>query len=250
MSKGPAGEGVGTQERCETKHHGPSGARGGAGPAGDPAIRWCPAVFLGVALAVFLLSVFLPALILSLVRKPWTYFAFNAWLPNLPDYLLSGGDPLGRRLAFLWKLALFWFNADGPYGSVEWGYAVDVSSLARAAATALLVAAYFALWRYERARAPQCAWSGPAGRGGGTLGALAGALGLSAGPCSVVGCGAPVLPVIGLAFSGLSSGTLYWLSTLSRVATTAILLALAAGVVYLGWRVGERTPGATAPAGR
>ncbi len=51
----------------------------------------------------------------------------------------------------------------------------------------------------------------------GLVGAFAGVLGLSTGPCSVVGCGAPVLPVAGLVFAGLSSGTLALLSGAGEV---------------------------------
>ena len=53
----------------------------------------------------------------------------------------------------------------------------------------------------------QCGWTGENSRRFGIAGALMSILGLSTGPCSVMGCGAPVLPVIGLAFVGLSSGT-------------------------------------------
>jgi hypothetical protein len=56
----------------------------------------------------------------------------------------------------------------------------------------------------------------------------------------VMGCGAPVLPVIGLAFVGLSSGTLALLAELSRLATTLVFIAVALGVVYLGWRADGR----------
>ncbi|MEK7245439.1 MAG: hypothetical protein AAB223_05420, partial [Pseudomonadota bacterium] len=58
------------------------------------------------------------------------------------------------------------------------------------------------------------------GRAGGIAGALAGVVGLSTGPCSVVGCGAPVLPVVGRVFAGLSSGTLKLLAGLASVAPT------------------------------
>jgi hypothetical protein len=114
---------------------------------------------------------------------------------------------------------------------------VDTADLARVAVMALLFGAYFALWAHARTGGP----SGPrrrAGRAGGVLGAFTGALGLSTGPCSVLGCGAPVLPVIGLAFAGLSSGTLAFLSTLSRVASQALLALLIVAVGYLGWRTG------------
>ena len=66
-------------------------------------------------------------------------------------------------------------------------------------------------------------------------------LGLSTGPCSVVGCGAPVIPVLGLAFTGLTSGTLTLLARVSRVATTLVLVGLTVGVLYLAWRAGTDT---------
>jgi hypothetical protein len=53
-----------------------------------------------------------------------------------------------------------------------------------------------------------------------------------------MGCGAPVIPVVGLAFVGLSSGALALLAVVSRVATALVLLALAVGVAWLGWLVG------------
>ena len=52
-----------------------------------------------------------------------------------------------------------------------------------------------------------------------------------------MGCGAPVLPVIGLAFVGLSSTTIKWMSDLSSIGTTAALLGLSAAVLWMGWRV-------------
>ena len=55
-----------------------------------------------------------------------------------------------------------------------------------------------------------------------------------------MGCGAPVIPVVGLAFAGLSSGTLAFLAGLSRVGTLLVFLALVAGVAVLGWQTGER----------
>jgi hypothetical protein len=57
-----------------------------------------------------------------------------------------------------------------------------------------------------------------------------------------MGCGAPVIPVVGLAFVGLSSGTLLWLSQLSVVATAAVIVGMTAGVGYLAWKVGARRP--------
>src|SRR6266581_3120186 len=71
---------------------------------------------LAVVLGVFALHVLLPPLLLAVTRKPWTYFAFNPWLKRLPEYLTSA-TPLGEKLDFLSRVALFWFSADGPYGS-------------------------------------------------------------------------------------------------------------------------------------
>jgi hypothetical protein len=199
------------------------------------AIRAQPVLFLGVVAVVFLLHVFLPPLVLSAVRKPWTYFAFNPWLKSLPAYLASG-TPLPDKLDFLTRVAVFWFSADGPYGAPEWGFAVDTADIARFLVMSILIGTYFALWNYRRLQGPT-AWSGGLYRNGGVLGAFAGALGLSTGPCSVMGCGAPVLPVVGLVFAGLSSGTLAALSSLSRVSGIVVLVAMAVGVASLAWRV-------------
>jgi hypothetical protein len=57
-----------------------------------------------------------------------------------------------------------------------------------------------------------------------------------------MGCGAPVLPVIGLAVAGLSSGTLAVLSGVSRVMSAVVMIALAVGVAFLSARAGSVTP--------
>ena len=50
-----------------------------------------------------------------------------------------------------------------------------------------------------------------------------------------------MIPVLGLAFVGLSSTTLQWMSALSTVATGVVLAGLLLGVACLGWRVGARS---------
>lgn len=202
------------------------------------AIRARLQVFVAVAVLVFLLNLFLPPVVLSLVRKPWDYFTFNPWLKKLPEYLASSEVSIGRKLEFLPKLALFWVSADGPYAP-EWGFAVTVSDLLRIGLTSLLFGAYFALWFYRRGRPALPGWGAGTARPGGVVGVLASTLGLSTGPCTVTGCGAPVLPVIGLAFAGLSSGTLALLAEISRVGTTFVLVATALGVAYFGWLIGH-----------
>ena len=213
------------------------------------AIREHTRVFLAVALAVVTLSILAPPAVLSLARRPVDYFTVNPWLKRLPEYVLSPAYPLAQKLDKLPDLVLFWFSADSPYGGVDWGFAVDVTDLRRILLTASLFGAYFALLAQRRAMAHVS--GGAVARRGGFAGMLASVVGLSTGPCSVMGCGAPVLPVVGLVFAGLSSGTLAFLAGLSRITTALVLLGLVAAVAYLSWREGEAPrPAATSGAGR
>ena len=197
------------------------------------ALRARRGTFALVAAGVFLLDIAVPPLVLSLARTPADFFTFNPWLRRLPEYLASGKGSLAERLGRTWELALFWFSADGPYG-VDWGFAVTVSDLARFALMAAIIGAYFALWAYRRERTRASPWASR----GGVLGALSSVFGLATGGCTVMGCGAPVIPVVGLAFAGLTSTTLAWLSHLSTVATWAVLVGMGASVLSLAWRIG------------
>ena len=210
-------------------------------------VRARPGAIALTAAGVLAVDVFLPPLLLSVARKPWTYFTFNPWLKRLPEYLASG-TPWSDKLDFLSRVALFWFSADGPYGQPEWGFAVDGADAVRFVFTAILVGLYVALW-LERRAAGARGWRVGAGRAGGALSACAGVLGLSTGPCSVVGCGAPVLPVVGLAFAGLSSTTVALLSEVSRVSAIAVVLALLVAIAWLGWQLGT-TPSRPGAASR
>jgi len=196
--------------------------------------RW--KVFVAVALAIFVLDVLLPPLLLSVVRKPMSSFTLNPWLKNLPDFIVSTQVPLGRKLEFLPNLAVFWIISTGPI-EPEWGFAVTVTDLLRFTLMSLLFGAYFALWLYRRDTQSPRDWGLSTTKRGGVLGALTTTLGLSTGPCTVTGCGAPVIPVLGLGFAGLSSGTIKWMAQMSTIAATAVLAGVAAGVLYLGWRV-------------
>ncbi len=202
------------------------------------ALRARTRVFTGVVVAVLLLDVFVPPLVLTLARKPVDYFTFNPWLSRLPEYLSSGQGSLAERLAKLWSLALFWFSSDNPYG-VEWGFAVTVSDLARFALMAVILGAYFALWLYHRERLGLRGGRLGSGGQGGILGVVSSVLGVSSGGCTVMGCGAPMLPIVGLAFVGLSSGTLALLAGLSTAATAFVLGGMTLVVLFLGWRVAD-----------
>lgn len=204
------------------------------------AIRGHPYMFLGVGAAVVAMSVLGPVLVLSLARRPIDYFTFNPWLKRLPAYVVSSTIPLEQKLEKLPALALFWFSSDSPYGGTDWGFAVDVTDAARILLLAALFGAYFALLAHGRADRAAPATGVLATRRSGVAGMLASVVGLSTGPCSVMGCGAPVIPVVGLAFAGLSSGTLAFLAGLSRVATVLMLVGLVVAVVLLGWRAGTR----------
>ena len=198
-----------------------------------------------VALTVFAMDIVAPPIVLSLARKPVDYFTVNPWLVRLPDYLVHGPGSPGQRIEKVWNLALFWCSADNPYG-VEWGFAVTVADLARFLVMSLLVGSYFALWVYRRDQRRGGGWAFRASGPGGVLGAISSVFGLATGGCTVMGCGAPVIPVVGLAFVGLSSGTLKWMSQISTAGTLVVMVGMALGVLYLGWSVG-RPGGARAP---
>lgn len=193
-----------------------------------------PGIFGSVTLAVAALNVLAPLAILSAVRKPFDYYTFNPWLKRLPEYLASDEVALGEKLQKLPDLALFWFTAGSTYGGAEWGYAVDVGDVGRILLVSALFGLYFALWRRYRDLASR---NVEALHRGGLAGAAATLFGVSTGGCSVTGCGAPVLPVLGLAFVGLESGTLHFLAQSSRFATLALFAVLLLAVGYLGYKV-------------
>jgi len=193
-----------------------------------------PGIFAAVTLAVTALNILAPVAILSAVRTPFTYFTFNPWLGRLPEYLASGDVTIAEKLHKLPGLALFWFSADATYGGAVWGFAVDVADLGRILLVSALFGLYFALWRRYRDLA--AGGAARALRHGGFAGAATTVVGVSAGGCSVMGCGAPVIPVLGLAFVGLESGTLHFLAQSSRVATIALFAVLLLAVGYLGYR--------------
>src|SRR5438132_197885 len=74
------------------------------------ASRSRPGVFVCVAAGVLALDLLLPPALLSIVRKPFDYFTFNAWLPELPHYFFRSDLPLQQKLEFIPNLALFWFS--------------------------------------------------------------------------------------------------------------------------------------------
>jgi len=202
-------------------------------------LRLRTGLFIASAAGVLTLELLLPPLVLSIVRKPVDYFAFNAWLAELPAYAFSSDVLLQRKLEFLPNLALFWCSADSPYGGVDWGFAVTVSDLMRFILLSALFGTYFALVVQSRALPSTAGSVIRLSRGGGAFGVLASTLGISSGGCTVMGCGAPVLPVIGLAFAGLTSGTLVLLAQLSRIVTSLVFVAVTLGVIHLAWRTGE-----------
>ncbi len=199
------------------------------------AIRARPKVFVGVAAAVFLLNLFLPVLVLSVARKPWDHFSFNPWLSQLPKWLVSPEATIGRKLEFLSKVTLFWFVASSSYYGTEWGFSAGVNDVIRWVFVSCVFGAYFALWLYARSQLSPHGrrWSGHSGVAGGLISTL----GLTTAPCSVVGCGYPLLPVFGLALQGLTSGVLAGLATLSRIASVGVQAGMIVVVLVLGARV-------------
>lgn len=198
-------------------------------------MRRRPRVFVAIVLAVFLLNLVLPWTVLSVARKPWDLFSFNPWLRHLPEWLQSNEAGPGEKLAFVYNLALYWFIADGPSDAPEWGYTATVRDILRFLFIALMFGAYFALWMERREQLRANAWSHRFRARGGVAGILLSTIGFSTMPCSVVGCGAPVLPVLGLMLTGLTSGTLALIQQVSSVLTATVLLCVIAAVVSLSW---------------
>ncbi len=211
------------------------------------AVRAEKKIVWGVTGAVSVFNLAAPVIILSVVRRPMDFFTFNPWLPRLPEYLVSQ-DPLSKKLSFLSNMAIAWVSADNPQEGIDWGFIVDVPTLARILLTSLVFGAYFALWSYRRRQGESCGLRFRAARPAGVAGAVTSVFGLTTGPCTLAGCGVPVLPVVGLAFTGLSSGTLTLFTTLSRISIAIVLFAMSVAVVWFGWLAGPtRIDGALRP---
>src|SRR5467141_2122320 len=201
------------------------------------AVRARPTIVWGVTAVVAVFNLVAPVLILSLTRRPFDFFTFNPWLSRLPEYLRSD-EPLAKKLSFLSNMAIAWVSADNKVEGIDWGFIVDVPTLGRILLTSLVFGAYFALWSVRRREGQVCGLGSRAARPAGVAGALTSVFGLTTGPCTLAGCGVPVLPVVGLAFTGLSSGTLTLFTTLSRISIAVVLAAMSAAVAWSGWRVG------------
>jgi hypothetical protein len=210
------------------------------------AVRERRRLFATVAVAVFLVNVLLPPLVLTVARKPPDHVSINPWLRNLPAWLASDDATWQRKAQFLWNAALYWVIASGRYDDAEWGYTATVRDVARWVVVSLLFATYFALWYARRDRLRACAVPVAAtGRRAGVAGALLSTVGFSTLPCSVIGCGAPVLPVVGLALSGLelSSQTLATLSGTAQALSVVVYAGVVAGIGVLARQVMAGAPG-------
>lgn len=205
------------------------------------ALRGRAKIVWGVTALVSVFNLIAPVAILSAARRPPDFFTFNPWLSRLPEYLTSA-EPLAKKLSFVSNMAIAWVSADNKVEGIDWGFIVDVPTLIRIVLTSLVFGAYFALWSYRRREGEACGLGAKAARPAGVAGAMTSIVGLTTGPCTLAGCGVPVLPIVGLAFSGLSSGTLTLFSTLSRVSIAVILAAMAVAVLWLGWRAGAARP--------
>ena len=213
------------------------------------AIRLRPKVLWAAAAAVTAFNLLAPIVVLSIARKPVDFFTFNPWLRRLPEYLASS-EPLEKKLSFLSNMALGWASADNAQGEgVEWSFVLDVPTLGRILLTSLVFGTFFALWFYRRSQGAAGEAGFSAARPAGIAGAVTSVVGLTTGPCSLSGCGVPVLPVLALAFTGLSSGTLSLVSQLSRVSFVVILSLMTLGILWLGWKTGSasRPPPSVSP---
>lgn len=204
------------------------------------AVRSHFALFSIAVVAIVVLNLLLPPLVLSLARKPFDYFSFNPWLHNVPSWFATVDQPFGEKIAFLWGMALAWFISTGSF-TPEWGYTVTTADVARWILMGMLFGTYFALWVTRRAQLQAGRLQGVSAASG-VGGAFLSMVGFSTMPCSVAGCGAPILPVLGLAFTGLSSGAISLISTVSQTLLWIVLAGVALGVVVLAYQVSGGTP--------
>jgi len=202
------------------------------------ALRSRSRIVLAAAAGVTGFNLLAPIVVLSLARKPVDFFTFNPWLRRLPEYLRSS-EPLERKLSFLSNMALGWASADNGGEGIEWGFVLDVPTLFRIVLTSLVFGTFFALWSLRRSQGAGSKPGFRAARSAGVAGAVTSVVGLTTGPCSLSGCGVAVLPVLALAFTGLSSGTLTLVSQLSRISFVVTLSLMTLGVLWLGWRAGS-----------
>src|SRR5574337_1267504 len=206
------------------------------------AIRRRTGMFVLVVAAIVALNLVLPPLVLAVVRRPYDHFSFTPWLHNVPTWVRSGEATVGRKVDFLWNVAVLWFIASSEYDEAEWGFTVTVRDIARWILMGALFGAYFSLWLQQRTQLQHAGLAaGRRGGRGGVVGSVLSTLGVTTMPCSVAGCGAPVLPVVGLALTGLSSGTIALLSNASRVLVWIVIVGVAAGVVVMAKQVSEGT---------
>jgi hypothetical protein len=217
---------------------------GGAFGAVRRAIRVRPALFLGVAVAVILFDFFLPLIVLSVFQKPWNYFSFNPWLPNLPGWLASPQATLARKIQFVSHLSLLWFIANNSYGEPDWGVWVGVSDVVQWLYMGVLFGAYVALWVYAgggAVRRPVALRRNGAavGRRGEGAVALVSTLGLVISPCGMVGCGLLMFSLLGFVVHGATFGTLTALAAVSHILTVVVLIAMTLTVAAMGWMVAK-----------
>jgi hypothetical protein len=207
------------------------------------AIRARPALFLGVAVALILFDFFLPPVVLAVLRKPWNYFSFNPWLPNLPSWLVSPQATPARKVQFLSNLWLLWFIANNSYGEIDWEFTVGVLDVLQWLYMGALFGAYFALWFSAGGGAMRrpavLSRSDAVGWRSGLGGALLSTLGLVTSPCTVVTCGLLVLLVVGFMVQGATIGTLVALAALSHTVTLVVLIGMTPALVAMGWMVAE-----------
>src|SRR5438477_352521 len=190
------------------------------------AASWLPLYIGSPSTAPAPVSIFnlvAPVAILSLARRRPDFITWNPWLSRLPDYLASD-EPLGKKLSFVSNMAIAWVSADNGGEGIDWGFIIDMPTIFQIVATSLIFGTYFALWSYRRE-----AFGLPAG----VAGACTSVVGLTTGPCTLAGCGVPVLPVVGLALTRLSTRTLTLPTTLSRIRILVIPAALGAAVHWL-----------------
>ena len=187
------------------------------------ALRARPRLFVGVAAAVLVLDVLVPVAVLSIARVPVDYFTVQplarepAGLPGLRQGHARGASGPGLGAGALLVLGRRRLRHRlGLRGDHRRSRPLHRDGRA---GRRLLRALGASARRRRRRRAGACARVGRAA----CSAPLGSVCGLATGGCTVMGCGAPVIPVVGLAFVGLSSTTLTLFAQVSTYATIAVV---------------------------
>ncbi len=189
-------------------------------------------ILLMVAVGIFALDTGLPIVLLSLISGPVDYVTINPLLPTVPSYV-SGGDTLGKKLSFLYNLAILVFYVTGnvQYGAVRGITRLRINNLVLYLITSIIFGTYFAL---------RSGYLDNAKRKAGRVGIMVrviSVLPLVGAPLSI--SGADIEPYIGSPLLVSWVDTSILLDLLADVVEPIVLVLMLILVMYVAFKVGS-----------